>query len=185
MPGFPVSLPVLLLTLLFAAPVLAESPPPSDPAAAPPAAPDLTQPALPARPVVLPPLALPEGITVLPGQGWRLSQKAALGEPDAAVRAALVEMAHWLSGTSGRVTLVAQVSGPAEDVSAARRATLAHAQAIAALLREAGLEPTRIDLRPMGRTAEGQDAIDLLPPPPPRRAAETPSAAPNQGSPRP
>lgn len=68
------------------------------------------------------------------------------------------------AATAGRVTVEAQASGPEADVSAARRLSLGRALAVKAALASGGLAPTRIDLRPLGRTAEALDAADILPP---------------------
>jgi hypothetical protein len=46
----------------------------------------------------------------------------------------------------------------------------ARALAVKAALAEGGLPPTRIDLRPQGRTEEAADAVDVLPPEAPRAA---------------
>jgi outer membrane protein OmpA-like peptidoglycan-associated protein len=69
------------------------------------------------------------------------------------------------SGAAGRVTVEAQSSGPEADVSAARRLSLGRALAVKSALANGGLPPTRIDLRPLGRTPEAVDAADILPPP--------------------
>jgi outer membrane protein OmpA-like peptidoglycan-associated protein len=57
------------------------------------------------------------------------------------------------------------------DASAARRLSLARALAVKQALAEGGLPPTRIDLRPLGRTEEAVDAVDVLPPGAERAAA--------------
>jgi outer membrane protein OmpA-like peptidoglycan-associated protein len=72
---------------------------------------------------------------------------------------------------AGRVTVETQSSGPEADVSAARRLSLGRALAVKAALANGGLAPTRIDLRPLGRTPEAVDAADILPPLPPAAAA--------------
>lgn len=164
----------LLATLPLALPVplgpaLAQERPgalPADPAPAAPVPPDLTRPPRPAPAMPQPGFDLPRGIEAMPGGGWRLTGSLARGMVEGAPQAALLQIAHWLAErTTGRVTLVAQVSGPAEDVSLARRDSLAHALAIRHVLEQGGLDGTRIDLRPLGRTAEARDAIELLPPP--------------------
>ena len=77
-----------------------------------------------------------------------------------------------LAARAGRVTVEAQASGPEADVSAARRLTLGRALAVKAALADGGLAPTRIDLRPLGRTPEAVDAADILPPPARRTGGE-------------
>ncbi|MXP63457.1 hypothetical protein E0493_08855 [Roseomonas sp. M0104] len=162
------SVPLLAL-LALAATAHAQLPDgrlPSDPAAAAPRAPDLTRPPRPAPAMPQPGFNLPRGIEAMPGGGWRLTGSLARGTLDGAPHSTLAEIAHWLSSrTTGRVTLVAQVANPENDVSLARRDSLAHALAIRHVLEQAGLDGTRIDIRPLGRTAEARDAIELLPPP--------------------
>ncbi len=72
--------------------------------------------------------------------------------------------AGWPAGPDGRVTLTGQASGPATDASIARRLSLARALAVKQALVAGGLAPTRIDIRPMGRTADAVDAVDIQPP---------------------
>lgn len=165
----------LLLTLLPAAAAAAQPEPgqpaapeplPPDPAPAPPAPARLDAPA-PAAPAPAPaaatrPLA---GLETLPGGGWRLrfadGQKAV--PPPAAV--ALAELARRLAQQeAGRFTLESQVSGPAADVSAARRLSLHRGIAVKEALVAGGLPGTRIDIRPLGRTEAAVDAVDILPP---------------------
>lgn len=160
----------LLAALALAAPAAAQAPggeamAPADPAQAAPPPPDLTRPPNPAPALAQPRLSLPRGMEVLPGGGWRLSGALARGTVDAPTQAALSEIAQWLAHqTTGRVTLLAQVAGPADDVSVARRDSLAHGLAVRRALESAGLDGTRIDVRPLGRTAEARDAVELLPP---------------------
>lgn len=138
---------------------------PADPAASAPQPPDLSRPPRPAEALPQPAIALPRGMEAVAGGGWRLHGEAARGRPEAASRAALTEIGRWLAGhTEGRVTLLAQVAGPAEDASAARRDSLANGLALRQLLEAAGLDGTRIDIRPLGRTEEARDSIVLLPP---------------------
>ncbi|PHK96449.1 hypothetical protein CR162_03740 [Pseudoroseomonas rhizosphaerae] len=143
-----------------------EGPPlPAAPPESAPLPPDLSRPPRPAESLPQPAIALPRGMEALPGGGWRLHGEAARGRPDAAGRAALAEIGRWLaSRTEGRVTLLAQVAGPAEDASVARRDSLANGLALRQLLEAAGLDGTRIDVRPLGRTEEARDGIVLLPP---------------------
>jgi hypothetical protein len=183
----------LSLALLLAPPALAQvgaptavSRPqrpaaPSDPAPAAPQPPDLTQPPRPATPPArLPLVALPPSMRNLPDGGWRIEGPPATGRLDPATTNTLAEIARRLSAVPGRVTIVAQVSGPAEDISVARRAALANAQEIRRALEAAGLPGTRIDLRPIGRTAAALDAVELLPPgvPSPSLSAQSQQAAP-------
>ncbi|MFC3126297.1 hypothetical protein ACFOD4_14610 [Pseudoroseomonas globiformis] len=138
---------------------------PPDPASSAPAPPDLQRPPQPAGSLPQPGVTLPRSMEALPGGGWRLSGALARGEIDAAAETALSEIARWLArSTTGRVTLSAQVAGPEDDLSTARRDSLAHGLAIRRQLEAAGLDGTRIDTRPLGRTAEARDGIDLLPP---------------------
>jgi hypothetical protein len=142
----------------------AAEPLPPEPPPAPPAPPRLAtegaaqaQPASPAGP------PLPPGMAALPEGGVRLMLSGAA--PDAAQAAALATLARAFAALpAGRITVEAQVSGPANDASMARRASLARAQAVKAALVAGGLPPTRIDLRPLGRLAAGVDRVDVLPP---------------------
>ncbi|WP_419896522.1 hypothetical protein [Roseomonas sp. USHLN139] len=159
-----------------------EPPLPPDPPAAAPQPPDLNQPPRPAEPLPQPSLPLARGIEALPAGGWRLTGGLARGQADAAVQNALTGIARWLAEhTEGRVTIIAQVARPEEDVSLARRDSLAHGQAIRRILEQGGLDGTRIDIRPLGRTVDARDAIELLPPSG-RRAS---SASQNQSPSRP
>jgi hypothetical protein len=154
---------------------------PSDPAPAAPQPPDLTQPPRPATPPErMPLLALPPTMRNLPDGGWRIEGAPAAGRIDAATTNTLTEIGRRLTAIPGRVTIVAQVAGPAEDISVARRAALANAQEIRRALEAAGLPGTRIDLRPIGRTARAEDAVELLPPgvPSPSLSAQSEQAAP-------
>ncbi len=136
---------------------------PSAPAAAPPAPPELSPRPAPAPARVAPPsqVPLPPGLQALPNGGLRI-QGATL---DAPTRAALADYGRRLQALPrGRVTILAEVAGPAEDAHTARRLSLTRAQAAKDALMEGGLDPTRIDLRPLGRTATGMDRLDVLPP---------------------
>jgi hypothetical protein len=186
----------LPLALLLATPALAQVGAPSgvarrpqpaipaEPAPAAPQPPDLTQPPRPAAPTArLPLVALPPTMRNLPDGGWRIEGGPATGRMDVATVNTLTEIARRLAGdTSGRVTIVAQVAGPAEDISVARRAALANAQAIRRTLEAGGLDGTRIDLRPLGRTAAAEDAAELLPPgvPSPSLSAQSQQATPSR-----
>ncbi|KAA2214845.1 hypothetical protein [Teichococcus oryzae] len=153
------------LLLLAGAMPLAAQPLPADPAPSAPSPPDLTRPPRPATQLPQPGISLARGMEALPGGGWRLTGALARGRPDAAARGSLAEIARWLAqSTTGRVTVTAQVAEPQDDLSVARRESLARGLAIRQVLEEAGLDGTRIDVRPLGRTAEARDAIELLPP---------------------
>jgi len=173
---------LLLAPLGLASPAHAQAPGgrlPSDLATTAPVPPDLTRPPRPAPAMPQPGFNLPRGMEAMPGGGWRLTGSLARGMVDGAPHATLTEIARWLAGqTTGRVTLVAQVASPENDISLARRDSLAHALAIRHVLEQAGLDGTRIDIRPLGRTAEARDAIELLPPP--ARSATTASENPSQ-----
>jgi len=135
-----------------------------DPAPSPPPPPRLAPGAAamaPSLPAPGPPL--PAGMTPLPAGGVRLRLAGERLEP------AMAEALRALGGRlaalpAGRITVESQVAGPANDVSAARRASLARAQAVKAALVAGGLDATRIDLRPLGRLAGALDAVDVLPP---------------------
>jgi len=157
------SLPILLA---LAAPVAAQSPPP-DPALSPPAPALLTT--VPAgRPAAAATAPAPlAGLEAMPNGAWRLRFPPGRDQPDATTTTALGELGRRLTmPPTGRVTVLAQASGPVIDASAARRLTLARAEAVKQALAAGGLDPTRIDLRPLGRTAEALDVADILPPPP-------------------
>ena len=134
---------------------------PSPPAEAPPAPVLLS-------PDARPPTADPGGAAfeVLAEGRWRI--RFAAGREDLSETAAgrVEELGRRLAETTsaGRITVEAQSSGPEADVSAARRLSLGRALAVKAALANGGLAPTRIDLRPLGRTPEAVDAADILPP---------------------
>ncbi|MCA3349576.1 MAG: OmpA family protein [Roseomonas sp.] len=133
---------------------------PPDPAPAPPPPVQLT----PLRPQIpqSPAGQLP-GLQALPEGGFRLRMTGTELTPAQAT--AVQALARTLAALpQGRITVEAQVAGPAEDVSAARRLSLARAQAVKSALVAGGLTPTRIDLRPLGRLSGAQDAVDILPP---------------------
>lgn len=141
---------------------------PADPAPAPPdparlsPRPGLAAPA--PAPPALRPLALPPGMEARPGGAWRLHFPEGREAPPQAAEAALTTLGSRLAaGPEGRVVLLAQASGPA-DVSSARRLSLARGLAVKEALMAGGLPATRIDIRPMGRTEEAADAVDVQPP---------------------
>ncbi|MFN8982263.1 MAG: OmpA family protein [Alphaproteobacteria bacterium] len=148
---------------LLSLPVWAQTPDPSlppDPAPAPPPPVQLTplRPQTPQSPAV----PLP-GLQALPEGGFRLRMTGTDLTPAQAT--AVQALARTLAALpQGRITVEAQVAGPAEDISAARRRSLARAQAVKSALVAGGLTPTRIDLRPLGRLSGAQDAVDILPP---------------------
>lgn len=132
---------------------------PSPPADAPPA------PAL-LRPNDAPPAAAEPVLEALAEGRWRIRFAAGREDLTETAAARVQDIGRRLAATdAGRVTVEAQASGPEADVSAARRLTLGRALAVKAALAHGGLAPTRIDLRPLGRTPEAVDAADILPPP--------------------
>jgi hypothetical protein len=157
----------LLAGLLAAGAARAQDAPaelPPEPAPAPPAPPLLAPNGAAVVPVPAPPgPPLPAGMELLADGAVRLAFAGAA--PGAAQVAALAALGGRLATLpAGRITVEAQVSGPANDVSTARRASLARAQAVKAALVAGGLDPTRIDLRPLGRIGAGADRVDVLPP---------------------
>ncbi|MFN9096421.1 MAG: hypothetical protein ACK5WN_19215 [Alphaproteobacteria bacterium] len=133
---------------------------PPDPAPAPPPPVQLT----PLRPQTPQAMTGPlQGLQTLPQGGFRLRMTGA--ELNAAQTAVVQALGRDLAALpQGRVTVEAQVAVPADDVSAARRLSLARAQAVKSALVAGGLTPTRIDIRPLGRLSGAQDAVDILPP---------------------
>lgn len=157
----------VLLGLLAALPARAQDMPaelPPEPAPAPPAPPRLAPEGVamvPSVPAAGPPP--PPGMTMLPEGGVRLRLASERLEP--AVEEALRALGGRLAALpSGRITIEAQAAGPANDLSMARRASLARAQAVKAALVAGGLDATRVDLRPLGRLPAGADLVDVLPP---------------------
>ncbi|HEV7265105.1 MAG TPA: OmpA family protein [Falsiroseomonas sp.] len=121
--------------------------------------------------LLLPVLAVPARaeapLAALPEGGWRVAFPPGEATLPAGAAAALAELAGELArrpAGTGRITVEGQASGPAHDGSVARRLSLARAQAVRAALAAAGLETTRVDLRPLGRTEAALDAADILPP---------------------
>lgn len=175
---------ILLVLLAGAGPTLAQSPAaapdgpaPSDPAEAPPSPARLPPMADGvARPADTPPMALPPGMEASPEGRWRIRFAGDSPSLAAPAATALTTLGRRLATVpEGRITIEAQASGPAADVSIARRLSLARGLAVKQALAEGGLPPTRIDIRAMGRTAEAADAADVLPP---RARPATPSPAP-------
>lgn len=160
-------------------------PVPAEPSPAPPAPADLA-----AHPGTAPPLpapreartiALPPGMEALPQGAWRLRFTPGTETPPRAADAALAELGRRLAVVpDGRVLLLAQASGPA-DVSSARRVSLARGLAVKEALVAGGLPPTRIDIRPLGRTEEAADVVDVQPPS--HRPAPGPTPGGSPGSP--
>ncbi|WP_043829170.1 hypothetical protein [Muricoccus aerilatus] len=130
---------------------------------------------------VLPDLQLGPSFARLPIGGWRITGRAGKGEADHGARMSIETIGRYLAEqTTGRVTVVAQVSGPADDPSIARRTSLARAISVKSALTGGGLPGTRIDLRPLGRTPEGRDALDIIAP-----AARPPKEEPPPPAPEP
>jgi hypothetical protein len=156
-----------------------DPPPPADLSAAP-------RPALPAD---VADLSLAPGFARIPAGGWRITGRAAEGQADPASRQSMETIGRYLAEqTTGRITVIAQTSAPTDDPPVARRASLARAISVKASLVRGGLPGTRIDIRPMGRTEEEVDAIDIIAPPaarPREAAAATPAASGTAQSPSP
>ncbi|MCB4821784.1 OmpA family protein [Roseicella aerolata] len=146
-----------------------DGPIPAEPAPAPPAPVDLSVRPPPAPPPAAPvaaarPFALPPGMEALPEGAWRLRFSPGAEAPPRTAEPALAELGRRLAaGPEGRVVLLAQASGPA-DISAARRLSLARGVAVKEALVAGGLPATRIDIRPLGRTGDATDAVDVQPP---------------------
>ncbi|WP_431302040.1 hypothetical protein [Sediminicoccus sp. BL-A-41-H5] len=141
--------------------------------ASPTTAPALSQPlGTPATPPAalppMPPLDLPRGITELPQGIWRVTFPADRDTLEAEPRAALERLGAALqASTIGRILLNSEAS-VGEDLSTHRRLTLARARAVKAALVAGGLTETRVDIRALGRTPNGRDAVDILSPTAPR-----------------
>jgi outer membrane protein OmpA-like peptidoglycan-associated protein len=126
----------------------------------------------PATPAVtlppMPPLRFPRGMSELPQGAWRVTFPADRDTLDPEQRAALERLGAALqASTIGRVQLNGEASG-GEDLSSHRRLTLARARAVKAALVAGGLAETRVDIRALGRTENGRDAVDILSPTAPR-----------------
>jgi hypothetical protein len=109
----------------------------------------------------------PPALSTLPGGGWRIAFRAGQADLPQGLAPALAEIGRSLGAGAvgtGRITIEAQASGPAEDASVARRLSLGRAEAVRQALAAGGLVTTRVDLRPLGRTAQGLDCADILPP---------------------
>jgi outer membrane protein OmpA-like peptidoglycan-associated protein len=122
-----------------------------------------------------PPISLPPGMAALPLGGVRVAFDANGAALPEGAAPALAELGRALSATpagTGRITVEGQASGPADDPSAARRLSLARAIEVRRALVAGGLAETRVDVRPLGRTAAGLDAADVLPPAARAKAAE-------------
>ena len=111
-----------------------------------------------------PPVQLAPGLSALPNGGWRLHFAAGPTAIPPAEAASLREIAIRLRERStGRVTLFGEASS-GTDLSATRRLSLERARAVKAVLEQAGLDPTRVDIRALGRTPLAADLVDILPP---------------------
>ena len=110
------------------------------------------------------PFALPLGMQNLANGGWRVQLARDARDIPAGLQPSLQEIARGLAATSGRVTIIAQAPAPALEASFARRLSLERGLAMKAILVAGGLAATRIDIRPMGRQANGADVVDILPP---------------------
>jgi hypothetical protein len=114
-----------------------------------------------------PPLALPAGMSPLPHGAYRVQFRAGEAALPAGIAPTLAELGRRLAAQpagTGRVTVEAQVSGPANDASTARRVSLARANEVRNGLVAGGLDATRVDVRPLGRTTAALDVADILPP---------------------
>jgi len=114
-----------------------------------------------------PPLALPAGMSPLPHGAFRVQFRAGQAALPAGVAEALAEIGRRLAqipAGTGRITVEGQASGPANDPSTARRVSLARANEVRNALVAGGLDATRVDIRPLGRTNAALDVADVLPP---------------------
>jgi outer membrane protein OmpA-like peptidoglycan-associated protein len=114
------------------------------------------------------PMPLPSGMSPLPRGAFRVSFRSGQSALPDGVAPALAEIGRRFAATgggAGRITVEGQASGPANDASAARRLALARAVAVRTALVAGGLDETRVDVRPLGRTPAALDAADILPAP--------------------
>ena len=163
MPRRIAALPIRLCCMLALAPAAwADTLP--DPAASPPDPARLGAAPGPATAAPVPLVLDLPGLERLPQGGWRVAGPA-LPPSLATLGRALAEA---VPEGRGRVTLVAEVSAPPDDPSTARRESLARAVAVRGALERGGLPVTRMDIRPLGRTAAARDVVDILPPGVPR-----------------
>jgi hypothetical protein len=142
---------ILLGLLVAALPAAAQELP--DPAPDAPARPVLSDRPAPARAALLLPVVA--GVPAPEAGGYRWV--GAMPE-----RTALARLGAALAALPGRVMVEAEVSGPDNDASTARRASLDRARAVRDGLAEGGLDPRRVDLRPIGRTASAVDRVSVL-----------------------
>ncbi|MEO3472796.1 hypothetical protein AAFN86_13080 [Roseomonas sp. CAU 1739] len=158
---------VLSGVLLLALPAWAQDVPDAllpEPAPAPPAPPALAPTGAPMAPQAAPAQpALPPGMTAMADGVVRIALHSDRIEPALAEALRVMGM-HFAALPFGRITIEAQVAGPANDASLARRASLARAQAVKAALVAGGLDATRIDLRPLGRLPAAVEVVDVVPP---------------------
>jgi hypothetical protein len=116
----------------------------------------------------MPPLRLPRGVAELPQGAWRVTFPAESDTLEPEQRAALERLGAALqASTIGRILLNSEASG-GEDMSTHRRLSLARARVVKEALVAGGLAETRVDIRALGRTANGRDAVDVLSPTAPR-----------------
>jgi len=103
---------------------------------------------------------VPAGMEALPEGGFRLRFADGTAALPAEAAGSLAGLGSQLAaGPAGRVVVTGQASGPVADISIARRLSLARGLAVKQALAAGGLAPTRIDLRPMGRTADAEATL--------------------------
>lgn len=122
------------------------------------------------------PLALPTGMSPLTQGAYRLTFRTGETALPPGTEPTLAEIGRRLNATTlpglGRVTVEGHASGPASDVSAARRISLSRATAVRDALVAGGMDATRVDVRALGRTQAALDAADILPPGVARRTGQ-------------